>query len=710
MSKIQYRKEIVSLLEGNKKGLSLADVQKQLKISKKLRHNFLRTFDQLLNSGQIIQIRNEDIFKIPARSRVIRGILNLTRAGFGFVHDEEYDVDIYIGRDHLNTAFDGDEVEVKLYATNRGKNQEGFVSQLLKRSRQQYVGTFHQTKYYGYVVPDNPKIYRDFYIPQQKQNNARQGQKVVVRLEKWENDHLNPEGSIVEIIGQTGEPGVDVASVVYAFQLALRFPEPVEKQAAAIPSGVTEAEIKNRLDLREKFCLTIDPEDAKDFDDAISLEKNERGNYLLGVHIADVSHYVQEQSLIDKEALSRGTSVYLVDRVIPMLPEVLSNQLCSLQPRQDRLTYSCIMEVNPEGEVIHYDLQPSVINSKHRFTYEQVQALLDANGSDPRTESLKEMMTVSKALNSKRFRDGGVDFETPEVTFTLDGKGFPTAIKRKQRLDSHRLIEEFMLLANKTVAEHILKISSGEFTLPFLYRVHEQPDEEKIGKFFEFLNTLGFKFKPRKHVTSKYFGQLLASIKDTKEAIVIEEVALRSMMRAIYSTKNIGHFGLGFKYYTHFTSPIRRYPDLMVHRLLKRYSQSITSMDFTTLSRSLDTIGQQSTAMERIAMEAERESVRLKKNEFISQFIDEEFNGIISGVMPFGIFVELFDTLVEGLVHVKDMNNYYLYDEKSYSLLSKNSNQRLRLGDSVRIKVKEVNLEEGKVDFLFVKKLESSDV
>jgi ribonuclease R len=706
MAKKEFKKEIVAILERNKNGLSIEELKTFLQIPKKNQHEFLRTFKHLVNSGQIVQMRNSHTYKVPSKSRLIRGILSLTRAGFGFVHDADQDVDIFIGRDHLNTAFDGDEVEVKLYAANRGKNEEGFVSKLLTRNRQQYVGTFHQTKYYGYVVPDNPRIYRDFYIPQEKQNNARAGQKVVVRLDKWENDHLNPEGSIIEIIGQPGEPGVDVASVAHAFQLAIRFPENVEKQAESIPSGINPAEIKNRLDLREKFCITIDPEDAKDFDDAISLEKNKQGNYLLGVHIADVSYYVQEQSIIDREALNRGTSVYLVDRVIPMLPEVLSNQLCSLQPNQDRLTYSCVMEVNQEGQVLQYKLQPSVITSKRRYTYEEVQSLLDADGSDPHTPHLREMMDLSKRLNLKRFKEGGVDFETPEVSFILDSRGFPSEVRRKKRLDSHRLIEEFMLLANKTVAEHIQKISTRDFTLPFLYRVHEQPDEEKMEKFFEFLSNLGFKFKPRKNVSSKYFGQLLDSIKDTKEAIVIEEVALRSMMKAIYSTKNVGHFGLGFRYYTHFTSPIRRYPDLIVHRLLKRYSQALGGLNISDLHKSLEEIGQQSTARERSAMEAERESMRLKKNEYISQFIGEEFNGIISGVMPFGIFVELYDTLVEGLIHVKDMDTYYIYNEKSYSLVGKNSNQRLRLGDSVRIKVKEVNLEEGKVDFLLVNKLE----
>jgi len=458
--------------------------------------------------------------------------------------------------------------------------------------------------------------------------------------------------------------------------------------------------------LRDQYCITIDPEDAKDFDDAISLEKNEKGNLLLGVHIADVSHYVKDSSSIDQEALKRGTSVYLVDRVIPMLPETLSNHICSLQPNQDRLTYSCIMELNPEGDMVHYEIVPSIINSKRRFTYEEVQAIIDLDKSDAHAPQLRKMMELSKLLNVKRFREGGIDFDTPEISFTLDAKGFPTAIKRKQRLDSHRLIEEFMLLANKTVAQHISKISPKTQILPFIYRVHEQPDAQKMGKFFELLNALGFKFKPRKNVTSKYFGELLMSIKDSKEAIVIEEVALRSMMKAIYSTKNVGHFGLGFHHYTHFTSPIRRYPDLMVHRLLKKYSQTITAVDYQGMSKSLDSICQQATTMERTAMEAERESNRLKKNEYISQFIGEEFDGIISGVLPFGVFVELFDTLVEGLIHVKDMENYYIYDEKTYSLLGKNTNQRLRLGDAVRIKVKEVKLEEGKVDFLLIRKPE----
>jgi len=706
MTRKHYEKEIVSTLERNVKGLSAEELKNILKIPKKSSRDFQHTFDYLVSSGQVVKMGKSNTYKIPSKSRIITGILHLNRAGFGFVHDEEYEVDIFIGRDHLNTAFDGDEVEIKLYATNRGKNEEGFVSKLVKRNRKNFVGTFHQTKYYGYVVPDNPKMYRDFYIPQEKQNGARPGQKVVITLEKWDNDHLNPEGSIREIIGLPGELGVDVASVAHSFQLAMRFPENLETAAAAIPSGIPENEIRNRRDLRDQYCITIDPEDAKDFDDAISLEKNEQGNLLLGVHIADVSHYVKDSSSIDQEALKRGTSVYLVDRVIPMLPETLSNHICSLQPNQDRLTYSCIMELNPEGDMAHYEIVPSIINSKRRFTYEEVQAIIDLDKSDAHAPQLRKMMELSKLLNVKRFREGGIDFDTPEISFTLDAKGFPTAIKRKQRLDSHRLIEEFMLLANKTVAQHISKISPKTQILPFIYRVHEQPDAQKMGKFFELLNALGFKFKPRKNVTSKYFGELLMSIKDSKEAIVIEEVALRSMMKAIYSTKNVGHFGLGFHHYTHFTSPIRRYPDLMVHRLLKKYSQTITAVDYQGMSKSLDSICQQATTMERTAMEAERESNRLKKNEYISQFIGEEFDGIISGVLPFGVFVELFDTLVEGLIHVKDMENYYIYDEKTYSLLGKNTNQRLRLGDAVRIKVKEVKLEEGKVDFLLIRKPE----
>ena len=697
-------KDILSILSESPDGLTSKELTARLNIRKKNYHLFRKALNYLNKSAQVSKYRGTNKYVLRSGGRVIQGELKMSRSGFGFVHDQKNGVDIFIGRDHLNTAFDKDIVEVKLYARSRGKNEDGYVNRIVKRNREIYVGTFHQTQYYGFVVPDDPRIYRDFFIAREKQNNARDGQKVVVHLEKWDSDHLNPEGRIIEIIGQTGDPGVDVAAVAYSFQLGIKFPPKVEQQAEKIPDKIPEAEILNRLDLRQIDCFTVDPFDAKDFDDAVSLKILPDNNVELGVHIADVSYFVPEKSEIDKEAFNRGTSVYLVDRVIPMLPERLSNELCSLKPGQDRLTMSCIMILNPEAEVIKYSITPSVIKSKRRFSYEQVNNIVQHGSEDPLAQNLSAMMDLSKQLTRKRFHEGGIDFETPEVTFDLDDSGFPVEIHRKERLDSHRLIEEFMLLANKTVAKHIKKISDDQKLLPFVYRVHEKPDQDKMYKFFEFLHAVGYEIKPTRTITAKFFQQIINDIKGSKEELIIEEVALRSMMKAVYSSDNIGHFGLGFSDYTHFTSPIRRYLDLVVHRLLRMYAKGAKGQDSSYSINELNKICEQATKMERTALEAERESIRLKQNEYISRHIGDEFDGIISGVTSFGIFVELFDTLVEGLVHVKDLTGYYIYDEKTYTLTNTDTNQTLRLGDSVRIEVFRVNLEAGKVDFKLVDK------
>ena len=696
----KIQKKIIAVLKGNKTVVQIHVLKKTLGITKKTDKHFEKALNYLIQSGRVSQ--DSEGIKISASkgSKNIVGELRITRGGFGFVREANRKIDVFINRDHLNTAFDRDTVEVKLYARYRGKNQEGFVTKIVERKRTQFVGTFHQTKYYGFMVPDDSRVYRDFFIPKENQKNVKDGQKILVSLEKWDTDHLNPEGKIIEIIGFPGEPGVDVASVAYSFSLAIKFPEEVETDAEGMTKSFKKNEIKNRIDLRNLEIFTIDPPDAKDFDDAVSLEKLKNGNYKLGVHIADVSHYVSKGSTIDKEAYERATSVYLVDRVIPMLPESLSNELCSLQPEKDKLTYSCIMEVTPNGEVTDYEIKPSVINSKRRFSYEEVQHIVDGKTRDPFYSILSEMMKFSKILRKNRFKEGGIDFETPEINILLDTQGFPVKILRKELFDSNRLIEEFMLLANKTVAAHIQKQTIREKKLPFIYRIHEKPDKEKIKKFFEFLHALGVKFQPIKQVTSVYIQKLLRAIKGTKEEFVIEEVALRSMMKAEYSINNIGHFGLGFKNYTHFTSPIRRYPDLIVHRLLKEYEKGSTIEKTDDKIKYLNKVCDKSNSKERIALEAERESIKQKQIEYISQKIGEEFQGVISGVMSFGIFVELMDTLVEGLVHIKELDDdYYIYDEKTYTLVGRDTDRVLRLGDEVRIKVERVSPEEGKVDF-----------
>lgn len=673
-------------------------MSRTLGIHKKDYHIFETALQGLLSSGEIIHVRKHQ-YAFPKKAKHLTGELRTTRAGYGFVMVDGQDMDIFVARNNLNTAFDRDIVEVQLYAASRGKRLEGFVKKVITRFRTEIVGTFRKTDYYAYVIPDDRKIYRDIIVTKDETGNAEDNQKVLIRFESWASDQHNPEGTIIEVLGNPGDRGVDILSVAHSYNLKIKFPSVVETDTREIPAKITGKIIKDRLNLRDLTCFTIDPVDARDFDDAVSLEVNGNGNPVLGVHIADVSHYVTPGSTIDKEALSRATSVYLVDRVIPMLPEHLSNELCSLKPNEDRLTFSCLMELDKNLDVIDYTISPSVIHSKRRFHYEEVQEIADGKMEDPFKPVIDDMMSLSRELTKKRFATGGIDFETPEVRFVLDEKGKPVEIIPRNRLDSHRLVEEFMLMANQTVAGHIKKISPDpNKPLPFLYRIHEKPDSEKMAKFFDFLSALKIPFKPVKQVTSKYFQLLLKDIKGTKEELIIEEVALRSMMKAVYSENNIGHFGLGFKDYTHFTSPIRRYPDLTVHRLLKQYAESAKPQ--SGMLKQLKGIAEQSTRMERLAMEAERESIKLKQVEYIEKYLGEVFKGFVSGVTSFGIFVELEETFVEGLIAMSGLtDDFYIFDDKSYSLIGRDSGQIIRLGDEVRVRVDTVNVERKEVDF-----------
>lgn len=692
--------KIISLLKETpgvpvtRKNLSQA-----LHIRKHEYHLFNNSLISMVKQGDLLHVGKHQ-YAFPQKSRKLTGELRTTRAGYGFVLIEGQDTDVFVAQPNLHTALDRDTVEVQLYAASRGKRLEGFVKKIVKRFREFIVGTYHKSEYYSYVVPDDPKIYRDIIVPKEKAMKALDGQKVLVRFERWERDQHNPEGSIVEILGYPDDPGVDVVSVAYSFNLPVSFTKQIEQQAQKVGDKITANDLRGREDLRDLLCFTIDPVDAKDFDDAVSLEVLNNGNRLLGVHIADVSHYVVKDSDVDKEAFRRATSVYLVDRVIPMLPERLSNHLCSLKPEHDRLTFSCFMEFDRDLEVVNYRIVPSVIHSKRRFNYQEVQDIVDGKINDKLRPVLQEMDKLRAALTKKRFEIGGIDFETPEVRFVLDEKGFPKEIIPKERLNAHRMVEEFMLAANKTVARHIKHISPGKTAPPpFLYRVHEKPDENKMQKFLDLLNALEIPCKPVTRVSSKYFQKVLNSIKGSKEEMVIEEVALRSMMKAVYSTKNIGHFGLGFQDYTHFTSPIRRYPDLTVHRLLKQYAADSPKKD-GGLNAYLQKVADQSTKMERLAMEAERESIKLKQSEYISKHLGEEYNGLVSGVMGFGVFVELENIFTEGIIPIEELNDdFYIYDEKTYSLVGRDTNQVIRLGDEVRVRVESVDLERKRIEF-----------
>lgn len=685
------------------KSYTMKEIFHALNVNKSNRHLYVKALQMLVRTGKITRLKGRR-YTVPSALVRVKGIIQLTRKGFGFVTDERTGEEIFIPAQHLNTALDGDLVEVQLFAHSRGKSKEGQVVSILKRGHKSWVGTYHRSEYYGFVVPDNPRVYRDFYIQPRNDMNAKDGQKVVVEFVKWETASLNPEGRIVEILGFPDEPGVDVVSVIKGYELPLQFPPKVTREAERIELKLTPEVLKERLDLQDEQIFTIDPADAKDFDDAVSLQRLPNGNYRLGVHIADVSHFVPPGSSIDKEALKRGTSVYMVDRVVPMLPEKLSNEICSLQEDEPRLTFSCIMDIDSNGTVVDYRITPSVIRSKRRFSYEEAQALIDDKKSrDPFAPILREMRDFSQMLRKKRLERGSIDFETPEVRFILDEKGKPKEILPVERLQSHELIEEFMLMANKTVAEHIGRISGKGKPRPFIYRVHERPDAEKIEKFERFLNALGHRVRIPRNVTPKQFQQIMEKVSGTKDDVLIKEVALRTMMKANYSIVNIGHFGLAFDNYTHFTSPIRRYPDLTVHRLLKVYRDGVPTKKLRELKKELKKVSERSSERERVALDAERESIKIKQVEWIADHVGETFNGLISGVTAYGLFVEITPYLIEGFVNLQDIaDDYYIYDEKTYSIVGKEFGRVYRLGDEVRILVKQVNREVNQVDFVLV--------
>ena len=579
---------------------------------------------------------------------------------------------------------------------------EGEIIEVIERSALPVVGVFEKKKNFFVVVPDSRRVTRDIYIPKGKTKGARPGEKVVALVDGWESPTLNPEGHITEVLGKSGEVGAEMTAVAREFQLPLHFPREVLGELESIPHTIPKEEVRRRLDLRDLLCVTIDPEDAKDFDDAVSLEPLPDGNFRLGVHIADVSHYVREGTALDKEAVKRGTSVYLADEVIPMLPEKLSNDICSLRPGEDRLTYSALMEVTPRGTVKSYRIERTVIRSKRRFSYEEVQEIITARKGDF-AETIAQMHSLSQTLLKKRIKEGSIDFESVETKFRFDEKGKPVEIIKKVRLDAHRLIEEFMLLANQVVAQHIGLARREDHLRPFVYRVHDQPDPDKLKDLASFVEHLGYRLHLQGGVTSRALQKLLNDVKAKEEENVINEVAIRSMAKAVYSETNIGHFGLGFRYYTHFTSPIRRYPDLLVHRLLDEYANNMPHRRREQLLETLPDICRHASERERVASDAERASVKVMQVEYMRRHVGDVFHAIISGVTNFGMFVEIADLLVEGLIRVRDLeDDYYVFDEKHYSLIGRRTKKRYRLGDKVSVKVIRVDPEEREIDFMLV--------
>jgi ribonuclease R len=646
---------------------------------------------------------------VPPVSQRVTGILSMVKGGNGLVRLSPPAVGtVTIGSRFLSNALHGDEVSVVLFARSTGGHEaseappEGEIVEVLKRSNRPIVGVFEKSKNFFVVSPDDRRIGRDIYIAKGKTKGARPGQKVVVRLDYWESRAVNPEGTVTEILGTSGDVGAEMTAVAREFQLPLEFPPAVLDEMKNISDQIPKEEIRKRLDLRSLVCFTIDPEDAKDFDDAVSLEELPGGDLRLGVHIADVSHYVREGTALDEEALTRGTSVYLADEVIPMLPEKLSNNLCSLRPNEDRLAYTAFMTITPKGVVKEHEIAKSVIHSKRRFTYEEAQTVIKTGKGDF-APVIRRMHELSQTLLRKRMKEGSIDFDSVETKFKFDAGGKPTQIIKKERLDAHRLVEEFMLMANQIVAKHIAVPKKEDAVRPFIYRIHDSPPPGKLDDLKSFVEHLGYSLNTTGGLTSRALQKLLQDIKGKDEENVINEVAIRSMAKAVYSDENVGHFGLGFQHYTHFTSPIRRYPDLMVHRLLEEYAAGMPLKRRQHVAKVLPDICKQSSDRERVATEAERASVKVMQVEYMKRHVGDEFHAIISGVTNFGMFVEITDLLVEGLIRVRDMDDdYYIYDEKRYALTGRKTKKRYRLGDKVTIRVARVDTEEREIDFTLV--------
>jgi len=633
----------------------------------------------------------------------VEGIIEITTKGTAFVMNENFDEDIFIAPRNTLNALNGDTVKIQLFAVREGKRKEGEVVEVLQRSKSEFVGTLQVLPKYAFLVPDSSRMPADIFIPGSKLNGASHGQKVVVKITDWPVDAKNPQGEVMEILGEPGDNNTEMNAILVEYGFPIRFPEDVEAEADKIGLAIPSSEIKKRRDFRNTTTFTIDPVDAKDFDDALSVKNNGDGTWEIGVHIADVSYYLKQGSIMDEEAFDRATSVYLVDRVIPMLPEKLSNNVCSLRPKEDKLCYSAVFTISDDGAVADEWFGRTVIHSDRRFTYEEAQGVLETGNGDLK-EELFLMHKLAKIFRENRFKKGAISFEKSEIKFRLDEKGFPVGVYTKENKDSNKLIEEFMLLANRKVAEFIgKKISATNKKLfpkapVFVYRIHDSPVPEKLQNFRLFAGKFGYTIdtKSEKEIAHS-LNRLMHEVRGKKEQNVLEQLAIRTMAKAVYTTENIGHYGLAFDYYTHFTSPIRRYPDVLVHRLLDLYMHGGKSVE----EKEYEQMCKHSTDMEIKASEAERASIKYKQVQYLQDKKGIVFDGIISGVTEWGFYVELVDSKCEGLVRLRDIgNDYYEFDEQNYCIIGHRSGVLFRLGDGVKVEIKNTDLVKKQIDFL----------
>ena len=682
--------------------MKLKELAILLQVPKEQRSELKAVMDALEAEGKVHVSQKGKYLK--GAGRTLRGVYQAHPRGFGFVTIEGETDDIFIPEKETNGALHGDTVEILLTASPEGKRKEGKIVKIAERGTAKIVGLYQvaKGKHYGFVIPDNQRFLQDIFVPEERAKGAVDGHKVVVELTSYGSDNAKPEGKIVEILGHVNDPGVDIMSIVKSYDLPVEFPEKVMNQAERVPEEVSDADMAGRKDLREWVMVTIDGEDAKDLDDAVSLTRTEDGkNWILGVHIADVANYVQERSALDREALHRGTSVYLADRVIPMLPHRLSNGICSLNAGVDRLAMSCIMTVDAKGDVIDHEICESVIRVNERMSYTSVKKILEDHDEEETTRYIdlvpmfEEMEQLAGILRNRRHQRGSIDFDFPESKIMLDEEGHPMEIRSYDRNVATKIIEDFMLLANETVAEEYYWRE-----IPFVYRVHETPDEDKIKKLAILINNFGYSLHISDEVRPGQIQKLLAKIQGTPQETMISRLALRSMKQARYTPENDGHFGLAARYYTHFTSPIRRYPDLQIHRIIKddlRGRMNEKKMEhYQTI---LLEVTRQASETERRAEEAERETIRLKKAEYMEAHIGEVFEGVISGITNWGIYVELSNT-IEGLVHVANMyDDHYDYYEDRYEMVGEHTGKTYKLGETVYVRVIDADCLTRTIDF-----------
>ncbi len=649
----------------------------------------------------ILQEPEKGKFILKQLKTFVTGKVDMTSDGSAYiVSDDEFEEDIYVAPRKLRNALHGDIVKVYVYAKNKGSKKDGEVVEILQRAKMDFTGIIKLSDRFAFFVPDDRKMLHDIFIPLDRLNGAKDGYKAIAKIVDWPEDAKNPIGEITHVLGKQGENNAEMNAILADYGFPLAFPDEVEKQAESISEDITKEEIARRRDFREILTFTIDPADAKDFDDAISFQKLKNGNIEVGVHIADVSHYVKPGSALDKEAFERGTSVYLVDRVIPMLPERLSNGLCSLRPNEDKLCFSAVFELDNDANVVEQWFGRTIIHSDTRFSYEDAQEVLE-NKSGKHSEELLKLNELAYKLRERKFKHGAISFESVEIKFRLDDQSKPLGVYVKERKDAHKLIEDFMLLANKKVAEFVAKKGKGKQKLTFVYRSHDSPKEDALLSFSQFASKFGYKIDMSSgRETARSLNFLMADVEGKKEQNVLTQLAIRSMAKAVYTTKKHSHYGLAFDYYTHFTSPIRRYPDVMVHRLLELYladGKSVNEEEYEKMSIH-------SSQMEKKAADAERASVKYKQAEYLQNNIGEEFSGIISGLTEWGMYVEIIANKCEGMIRLRDLNDdFYVLDEKNYCIIGQRRKKKYQLGDEVRILVKKVDLNKRQIDFTLVK-------